>query len=119
MIAAPGRLSPQSRFGAVPPTISDLEIVPVSLDRPYATPGVFKVYFSFHNIDTSNYSLVTGPKRAIGQLRSQLGVFVSATDGVLQHSLSTFRIGADGKILFREDGSDWLPEHFLQQLKTS
>ncbi|MFT3828164.1 MAG: SCO family protein [Opitutaceae bacterium] len=99
--------------------IGDLEIVSVSLDPTYDTPGVLKEYASIRKIDTSNYSFVTGPERAIKQFLFQLGVIAKPDVAGINHTLSTFLIGPDGKILFREDGPDWLPEHFLQQLRTS
>jgi protein SCO1/2 len=97
--------------------ITDFELLSVSLDPGYDTPGVLKEYALVRGIDTSNFSFLTGPEAAVKNLITQLGVLTYFEEGVLKHSLSTLLIGADGKILHREDGTDWEAEVFIQKLK--
>lgn len=97
--------------------ITDFELLSVSLDPVYDTPGVLKEYALVRGIDTSNFSFLTGPEEAVKNLITQLGVLTYFEEGVLKHSLSTLLIGADGKILHREDGTDWTAEIFIQKLK--
>ena len=67
-------------------------------------------------IDTSNFSVLTGPENAIRDLLIQFGVVVEPGENLARHTLSTVLIGADGKILHRVDGSAWEPSDFLARL---
>ena len=46
-----------------------------------------------------------------------MGVIAQFDGGLLKHSLATVLINADGKIIWREDGSAWDPQVFLQRMR--
>ncbi len=98
--------------------INDLELVSISLDPEYDTPGVLKKYASAYGIDTENFSLLTGPEAAIKNLLRQLNVVSYFEDGIIKHSLNTLLIDADGRILYRHDTEAWKVEDFLSRLRT-
>ena len=97
--------------------VADLELVSVTLDPEYDTPGVLRDYADARGIDTSNYTFLTGPERAIKDLLAQLGVLAFQDGPLLQHTLATVLIDAKGKIIHRVDGSGWLPEDFAARLR--
>lgn len=97
--------------------IQDLELVSITLDPEYDTPGVLRDYADSRGIDTSNYHLLTGPERAIKDMLAQLGVLVFQNGPLLQHTLSTVLIDAKGKIVHRVDGSGWSAEDFAGRLR--
>jgi protein SCO1/2 len=97
--------------------IPNFELITVTLDPQYDTPGVLKEYAAVRGIDTSNFSFLTGPEPAIKNLLKQLGVTSYFEDGILKHSLNTILISETGKILYRNDTPDWTPEEFLSRLR--
>jgi len=97
--------------------IADLELISITLDPEYDTPGVLRDYADARGIDTGNYQFLTGPERAIKDMLAQLGVLAFQSGPLLQHTLSTVLIDARGRIAHRVDGSEWKPEDFAARLK--
>ncbi len=97
--------------------VKDFELVSVSLDPEYDTPGVLREYAEARGLDTSNWSFLTGPDAAVRQLLAQLGVIREFEGSTIKHSLATVLIDASGRITYRVDGSAWLADDFVQRLK--
>ncbi|MBE2212930.1 MAG: SCO family protein [Opitutaceae bacterium] len=97
--------------------VADLELVSITLDPEYDTPGVLRDYADSRGIDTSNYHFLTGPERAIKDMLAQLGVLVFQNGPLLQHTLATVLIDPRGKIVHRVDGSEWRAEDFAGRLR--
>ena len=97
--------------------VKDLELVSITLDPAHDTPGVLKEYADQRGIDTSNYSFLTGPESAIRDLLTQFGVISQFQGDILQHTLATLLISADGKIAHRTDGSMWESQDFVTKMK--
>ncbi|HLP01878.1 MAG TPA: SCO family protein [Opitutaceae bacterium] len=99
--------------------VANLELVSITLDPAYDTPGVLRDYATANGIDTANFSLLTGPEGAIRDLLAQMGVLVEFDGPLLKHSLTTVLIDETGKIVWREDGSTWQAETFLAKMDAS
>jgi protein SCO1/2 len=97
--------------------IPNLELVSITLDPEYDTPGVLSEYASVRGIDTKNFSFLTGPEKAIRDLLTQLGVIAQFQGDILQHTLTTLLIDANGRIVHRTDGSQWAPQDFVARMK--
>jgi protein SCO1 len=97
--------------------VPNLELVSVSLDPEYDTPGVLKEYAEVRGIDTANFSFLTGPDLAVRHLLAQLGVIREFDGATIKHTLATVLINEQGKISFRVDGSTWLVEDFVGHMK--
>jgi protein SCO1/2 len=97
--------------------VKNLELISITLDPAYDTPGVLKTYTMARGIDTSNYSFLTGPENAIKSLLSQFGVLAYFQGPLLDHTLATLLIDENGKIIYRVDGSRWQPEDFIGKMK--
>jgi len=97
--------------------VVDLELVSISLDPEYDTPGVLRDYADSRGIDTSNYRFLTGPERAIKDMLAQLGVLTFQDGPLLQHTLATVLIDGRGRIVHRADGSEWRAEDFAARLR--
>jgi len=96
--------------------IANIEFVSITLDPAYDTPGVLREYADDRGIDTSNFSFLTGPERAIQDLLTQFGVIAEFNGGVLNHTLATLLIDEKGVIRWRADGSEWQPKEFLGRM---
>ncbi len=97
--------------------VTNLELVSITLDPAYDTPGVLREYADARGIDTSNFSFLTGPDNAIKDLLAQFGVIAEFKDDLLQHTLTTLLINENGKIAHRADGSQWDPADFVGKMK--
>lgn len=96
--------------------IRNIEFVSITLDPTHDTPGVLRDYANARHIDTSNYSFLTGPQQAVGDLLEQFGVIADFTGGFVKHTLSTVLIDPHGRIIWREDGSSWTPSEFVERM---
>ena len=97
--------------------VTNLQLVSITLDPEYDTPAVLKAYAAERGIDTTNFALLTGPERAIRDLFAQFGIAAEFKEALLSHNLATLLINADGKIIWRADGSQWSPEEFVGKMK--
>jgi protein SCO1/2 len=96
--------------------VTNLELVSITLDPEYDTPGVLKEYAELRGIDTANFSFLTGPESAIKDLFKQFGILTEMKGGVLNHTLATLLINEQGRIVWRADGSGWSPEEFVGKM---
>lgn len=97
--------------------VKNFELISITLDPAYDTPGVLKTYAVSRGIDTSNYSLLTGPENAIKSLLAQFGVLANFEGELLNHTLATVLIDEQGRIVHRVDGSRWETTEFIEKLK--
>lgn len=95
----------------------DFELISISLDPEYDTPGVLKEYAQVRGLDTSNWSFLTGPDAAVRHLLAQLGVIREFEGATIKHTLATVLINPEGRIAYRVDGSVWQVEDFVRRLK--
>ena len=102
-----------AREAAVP----NLELVSITLDPAFDTPGVLKEYADVRGIDTANFSFLTGPESAIKDLLTQFGVIAEFEGELLKHTLTTLLIDENGKISHRADGSAWEPKEFVARMR--
>lgn len=96
--------------------VKNLELVSITLDPAYDTPGVLKDYADQRGIDTANFSFLTGPETAIKDLLAQFGVIAEFKGDLLQHTLTTLLVNEGGKIAHRADGSVWEPADFVAKM---
>ena len=97
--------------------VKNLELISITLDPTYDTPGVLKEYAASRGIDTSNFSFLTGPENAIKDLLAQFGVIAEFEGDLLKHTLTTLLINENGRIVHRADGSAWEPGEFVAKMK--
>lgn len=97
--------------------VPNIEFVSITLDPAYDTPGVLKEYADARGIDTTNFSFLTGPESAIKDLLAQFGVITAFEGNLINHTLATVLIDANGRIIHRADGSVWEPKDFVAKMK--
>jgi protein SCO1/2 len=96
--------------------VKNLQLISITLDPAYDTPGVLAEYAKARAIDTGNFAFLTGPERAIRDLLTQFGVIAEFKDGLLKHSLATLLINEQGRIVHRADGSQWTVGEFVERM---
>lgn len=97
--------------------VEDVRLISITLDPEYDTPGVLRQYAESYQIDTSNYSFLTGPKQAVIHLMEQFGILVDEEKGLSAHTLGTVVVDGSGTIRHRVFGSNWMVGDFLQSLQ--
>ena len=97
--------------------VTNLELVSITLDPAFDTPGVLKDYAMARGIDTSNFSFLTGPETAIRDLLAQFGIIAEFEGDLIKHTLATLLIDPNGRIAHRADGSLWEPRDFVAKMK--
>ncbi len=97
--------------------VKDFELVSISLDPEYDTPGVLKEYAQIRGLDLSNWSFLTGPDASVRHLLAQLGVIREFEGATIKHTLATVLINEQGKIRYRVDGSSWSVDDLVRYLK--
>lgn len=96
--------------------VTNVEFVSISLEPSYDTPAVLKEYAAARGIDTTNFSFLTGPDKAIKDLLAQFGVIAELDKDFLKHTLTTLLIDENGKIVHRFDSSAWEPQEFVAKM---
>ncbi len=96
--------------------VENLELISITLDPDFDTPGVLREYAEVRGIDTSNFSFLTGPESAIKDLLRQFGVIAYFEGSILQHTLATLLINESGRIVHRADGSSWNVDEFVERM---
>lgn len=97
--------------------VTDLELVSITMDPEFDTPGVLRAYAEGHQIDTANFSFLTGPEAAIKDLMAQLGILAFGEGPLIRHTLTTVLVDGTGRIVHRVDGSQWQPADFAGRLR--
>lgn len=92
------------------------ELISITFDPEYDTPGILREFAEVRGIDTSNYSFMTGPETAIKDLLKQFGVIAQVQGPLIQHTLTTLLIDPKGRIIDRADGSQWDVEQFVRKI---
>lgn len=95
----------------------DFELVSISLDPEFDTPGVLRDYAEVRGLDLANWSFLTGPDAAVRHLLAQLGVIREFEGATIKHTLATVLIDEQGRIIYRADGSNWQIDDFVRRLK--
>ena len=90
--------------------------VSITLDPAYDTPGILKQYAESRGISTEDFSFLTGPEAVIDDVLKTFGLLTYTEAGVLNHTMATFIIDPNGKILHRRDGSRWSVADFMGRL---
>jgi len=96
--------------------IDNFELVSITLDPDYDSPGVLREYAERNGIDTSNFSFLTGPDSAIQNLMEQFGILVDPEIGFESHTLGTMLVDSAGTIRHRVFGSNWMVGDFMDRL---
>ena len=97
--------------------VKNLELISVTLDPAFDSPGVLRGYAEARGIDTKNFSFLTGPDSAVKDLLTQFGVIAEFEGGLLKHTLATLLINEEGRIAQRVDGSMWEAGDFVSRMK--
>lgn len=97
---------------------SDVQLVTITLDPVFDTPGVLRRYAEERGVGSSNHVFLTGPEEAVEDLQKQLGILAEEDERlIVKHTLMTTLADRRGKIVYQVPGSGWSAEDFYDRLK--
>ncbi len=98
--------------------ITNLELVSITFDTEYDTPGVLRTYADARGLDTTNWTFLTGPEPAMRSLLIQFGILAEASkEKLINHTMRTVLIDENGRILHNAHGAKWTVDEFVGRLK--
>ncbi|GHB95443.1 hypothetical protein GCM10007047_09010 [Cerasicoccus arenae] len=96
--------------------LRDVQLVTITFDPEYDTPGVLNEYAVQRGAHFKNFSLLTGDPDAIEDMMKQFGILTVDEDGTINHTMATVMVDGNGMVVYRKEGSLWTPEEFLDRL---
>ena len=97
--------------------IKNVRLVTITLDPDYDSPGILNQYAKDRGIDFDQHLFLTGDVNQIKDLLTRFGLLTKISDGTINHTMATFLIGPNGRILFRKPGSNWTVAEFFDRLE--
>jgi len=95
-----------------------LRSVSITLDPAYDTPEVLAAYARERGLDTDGWSFATGEPGAVAAVVRAYGVgTIRNADGDIDHTVATFLIDADGRIVERYLGLEHEPERIRDDVR--
>ena len=97
--------------------IKDLQLITISFDPAFDSPGVLQIYGKGHGVDFSNFWFLTGNEKIILDLRKQFSIETKQQNGTIKHTMATVLVDKDVKIRYYQPGSFWEIDDFIQRIK--
>jgi len=92
--------------------------VSISLDPEHDRPEVLRAYAEARGADLSSWSFLTGESETVGEVIQGYGVGkLLAEDGEIEHTVATFVIDPEGRIVRRFLGLDHSPDELVGALR--
>lgn len=105
------------RDTATDPALSDVRLLSITLDPEFDTPPVLDAYARSLGADTARWDFVTGTADEIATLTKAFAIHTEKNGLVLDHTLATAVIDADGRIVEIWRGNHWSPEDVVAALR--
>jgi len=96
---------------------NDVQFVTITFDPDNDTSKVLNQYAQGFNIDSSNYSFLTGDPEVIKRLTKQFGVFTVSEKGTINHTMKTVIIDKTGMMVYETSKIDWQPRTLFSIIK--
>lgn len=98
--------------------VNNLQLISITFDPAYDSPGILKTYMIDRGIDESNFMLLSGDPGVVKDLLLQFGVAArkDVHSNTYDHTMATILIDETGTIAYRKDGTKWSEDDFLKKL---
>jgi len=94
------------------------QLISITLDPAYDTPGVFFDYAEMRGIHHSTFFFLGGSEDAVKDLKKQIGVIaVEDEKNIINHTMATVVTDSEGTIIYRVPGTKWSVEDIYKRLK--
>jgi len=94
------------------------QLVSVTLDPEYDSPGVFYDYADIRGIENGTFWFLGGSVEAVKDLKKQIGVIaVKDEKNIINHTMATVVVNASGEIIYRVPGTKWSVQDIFQRVQ--
>ena len=97
--------------------IKDLQLITISFDPAFDSPGILQSYGKAYGVDFSNFWFLTGNDQIIADLQKQFAIQTKQENGTIRHTMATVLIDKTGKIQYFQPGSQWEVIDFIEPIK--
>lgn len=98
-------------------TLADARLLAVSLDPTFDTPPVLDAYARAMQADPTRWTFVTGTPEDVSRLTRAFAIHVERNGVLLDHTLATAVIDADGRIVEIWRGNGWKPAEVVAAMR--
>lgn len=92
-----------------------LNFVTITFDPAYDSPGILAEYMEGYDIEPEGFHLLThADPSVVEDLLYQFGILTREENGTITHTITTFLIDGNGKIVYAKDGPRWGTQEFLK-----
>lgn len=97
--------------------LDDVQLVGITLDPRHDTPAVLEAYATAKQVDQARWRLLTGAPDEIARLTKAFAVHVEQNGVLLDHTLATAVIDADGRVVEIWRGNRWAAADVVAALR--
>jgi protein SCO1/2 len=97
--------------------LDDVRLLSVTLDPGFDTPPILAAYAKAMGADPARWRFVTGDAADVAALTTAFSIHTERNGVLLDHTLATALIGADGRALEIWRGNGWKAEEVLAKLQ--
>ena len=92
-----------------------LNFVTITFDPAYDSPGILTEYMESYGLEPESFRMLTNvDPMVVEDLLYQFGILTREENGTITHTITTFLIDANGKIVLAKDGPRWETGAFLK-----
>lgn len=92
-----------------------LRFVTISFDPEFDTPEILRNYAKIYAIELHNFDFLTYDEVGfIDSLLHLFGILTRQENGTIDHTISTFLIDREGRIVLKQNGPNWSAERILK-----
>jgi protein SCO1/2 len=97
--------------------LDDVQLVAITLDPRNDTPAVLQAYAAAKQVDAARWRLLTGAPGEIARLTKAFAVHVEQNGVLLDHTLATAVLDADGRVIEIWRGNRWTAAEVVAALR--
>jgi protein SCO1 len=99
------------------PGLRDAQLLGVTLDPANDSPAVLAAYAAARDVDDTRWQLLTGPAGQVSVLTRAFAVHVERNGVLIDHTLATAVIDAEGRVTALWRGNRWTVAEVVEALK--
>jgi len=100
-------------------TMADARLLAVSLDPTFDTPAVLDAYARAMNADPTRWTFATGTPAEVARMTRAFAIHVERNGVLLDHTLATAVIDADGRVVEIWRGNGWKADEVVAAMRAA
>ena len=93
----------------------NLNFVSITMDPTFDSPGILNEYMQLNDLKPNNFHLLTHfDPSVVEDILYQFGILTRDENNTITHTMTTFLIDANGKIIYAKDGPRWSVDSMMK-----